>query len=376
MKKLLLILLFIPILSYSQRIIPKGGTAGQYLSIKPDGKNLWWTSVSSYTAGRGISINSYVIRLDTAKDYIFTNGIHFGSSTYFINSSGNTYFNNGGALTKFSAPTWEFAGNSTMTSATDGSIKLTYNVGSDFDRLQFGGTSSSFPSFQRKGVKLISRLADNSANTHIQVKDTVYSSSWNGRIDVPTMNAVYDKVETLVKYTDTATMLTKYLRSADTLKLHNQVEARVKYTDTATMLTKYMRKSDTAAMLSPYVLESKVYSGSYTPTASDLQNVTSVSFTNCGTRYMRINNQVTVTGAAIVAITSSTTSTNFELTLPIASTLTTGTFTDIAGVVTGVDSGLGGVVTAESNHAQLTWSATGLVSGTYNINYTYTYTVN
>jgi hypothetical protein len=375
MRKIILILaITVTTLSFGQRKIPSGGTLNQYLRVK-DAINLEWATLTPYTAGRGIKINSYVVRIDSSVQVDWTNGLKFGG-TWSINSIGNTYFNNGLAATKFSSPKLEFYGNSTMTSPTDGNITLAYQSGSDFDRLQFGGTTSSYPSLQRKGVKLVAKLADNSGNTHQQVKDTVYSSAWNGRIDVPTMNAVYDKVETLVKYTDTATMLTKYLRSADTLKLRQAVNLRVKYTDTATMLSKYVRKADTAAMLSPYVLESKVYSGTYSPSASDLQNVTSVSFTNCGTRYMRINNQVTVTGAATVAITSSTTLTSFELTLPIASTLTTGTYTDISGVVTGVDSGLGGTVTAENNHAQITWSATGLVSGTYNINYTYSYTIN
>lgn len=117
-------------------------------------------------------------------------------------------------------------------------------------------------------------------------------------------------------------------------------------------------------------------SGTYTPTASDLQNVTSVSFTNCGTRYIRHGDQVVVYGAAAVVVTSSATLTSFELTLPIESTLTTGNFTDITGVVNGVEQSLGGLVTAENNHAQLLWGNTGMVAGTYNVNYTYSYTVN
>ena len=48
-----------------------------------------------------------------------------------------------------------------------------------------------------------------------------------------------------VKYTDTSTMLSKYLRSADTLKLSNRINLRVKYTDTASMLSKYLRAADT-----------------------------------------------------------------------------------------------------------------------------------
>lgn len=335
-------------------------TANQYLYINSQKKII--SKGLNLSAGRGLTLNNNIFRLDTTKNYNFTNGLIFGNS-WFINSLGNTFFNNTLSNTKVSSPLFEFLGNSTMASASDGNIKLTYNVGSDFDRLQFGGTTSSYPAIQRKGVKLVAKLSDNSANTNIQVKDTVFSNLWNGQIDVPTKNSIYDKVITLVSYTDTATMLSKYLRSSDTVKLHNQVAAKVKYTDTATML-------------SPYALESKIYSGTYTPSASDLQNVTSVSFTNCGTRYMRINNIVSVTGAALITITTSDVFASFELTLPIPSSLSTGTFTDIAGVITGVDSRLQGSVSSENNHAQLSWGSSGLSAGTYFINYTYSYNIN
>lgn len=393
MKKIIIVLaLFASANIYGQtRSLPAGGSIGQYPRIKNASGGLEWATLTTYTGGRGITVNSGVIRLDSTKQYLFTNGLKFGSATYFINSSGNTYFNNGGAATKFSAPMWEFAGNSTMTSATDGSIKLTYNVGSDFDRLQFGGTSNAFPSQQRKGVKLVARLADNSGNTHLQVKDTVYGSPWNGRIDVPTMNAVYDKVETLVKYTDTATMLTKYLRSADTLKLRRDIDLKVKYTDTAAMLTKYLRSadtvklhnqiaarvkvSDTAAMLSPYALESQVYSGTYSPSTSDLTNVTSTSFTGHGTRYMRIGSRVFVSGCVNVTVTTNNLSTSFELSLPISSTL--GSFTtDISGTISGSGDVPSGIIGGDNNHAQPTWGANTIQAGTYTMCYQYSYNIN
>lgn len=274
--------------------------------------------------------------------------IVMGSPTYILYSSGNATLNDIYAYGYVGATTlFEINGKSRIYSAADGRFNLTNNAATTFTRLAFGLENTSHPSLQVNGKKLVTMLGDGSATSNFQVKDTVFSSVWNGQIDVPTKNAVYD-----------------------------QMILKVNYTDTAAMLSKYLRKTDTTAMLSPYVLESKVYSGTYSPTASDLQNVTSVSFTNCGTRYMRINSQVTVYGAASVVITSSTTQANFEVTLPIASTLTTGNFTDIAGVVTGVDCNLAGNVLAENNHAQISWGATGMVAGTYNINYTYSYTIN
>jgi len=48
-----------------------------------------------------------------------------------------------------------------------------------------------------------------------------------------------------VKYSDTAQMLSAYLRKADTIFLSNRIDQRVKYTDSAAMLLPYLRKIDT-----------------------------------------------------------------------------------------------------------------------------------
>lgn len=54
---------------------------------------------------------------------------------------------------------------------------------------------------------------------------------------------------TVVKYTDTATMLSPYYRTATATA---DLATKVNYTDTATMLTPYLRKGDTASMLTAY----------------------------------------------------------------------------------------------------------------------------
>lgn len=90
-----------------------------------------------------------------------------------------------------------WATRSRMTSPANGSILLANNANNDFSQLQFGGTTSSFPSLQRSTTNLIARLADNSANTDIEVLDEAYGVSWNGSNEVPTKNAVYDKIETI-----------------------------------------------------------------------------------------------------------------------------------------------------------------------------------
>jgi len=49
----------------------------------------------------------------------------------------------------------------------DGTVVLTNTAETDFNRLQFGGTTSSFPALKRNGANLLVRLADDSAYTNI-----------------------------------------------------------------------------------------------------------------------------------------------------------------------------------------------------------------
>lgn len=52
---------------------------------------------------------------------------------------------------------------SKMSAPADGQILLTNNAGTDFGRLQFGGTSAGFPALVRSGAELHTKLADDSA---------------------------------------------------------------------------------------------------------------------------------------------------------------------------------------------------------------------
>lgn len=53
-----------------------------------------------------------------------------------------------------------------------------------------------------------------------------------------------------VKYSDTAAMLSPYLRKVDTATLSNRINLKLNLSDTATMLSKYLRKTDTASLSS------------------------------------------------------------------------------------------------------------------------------
>jgi hypothetical protein len=62
-----------------------------------------------------------------------------------------------------------------------------------------------------------------------------------------------NRINLKVNISDTATMLSKYLRKIDTASLSNRINLKLNISDTATMLSKYLRKIDTTAMLLPYL---------------------------------------------------------------------------------------------------------------------------
>ena len=68
----------------------------------------------------------------------------------------------------------------TFASSASGVIKISNVSESDFNRLQFGGTTSAFPSIKRNSTTLQARLADDSAFAPIQGKlttDTAYTAT-------------------------------------------------------------------------------------------------------------------------------------------------------------------------------------------------------
>ena len=109
----------------------------------------------------------------------------------------------------------------------------------------------------------------------IIVPDEAYGVAWNGSLEVPTKNAIYDKIETLPSATTT--------------------------------------------------------SGVYTPTRSAEANLDS-NVTPSEAQYMRVGSTVTVSGNVTINPTLTTTATSWELTIPVASNI--GAVEDLAGTFT------------------------------------------
>lgn len=116
-------------------------------------------------------------------------GTGVGSLTSLQLAGGVTLSNNGGALsitgsvqsnsnvTVASGGYFVVTSKSCISSPTDGLLLLQNNAATDFTRLQFGGTTSSFPALTRNGAVLEVKLADNSAYAAIAIGNAVNSVS-------------------------------------------------------------------------------------------------------------------------------------------------------------------------------------------------------
>jgi hypothetical protein len=100
--------------------------------------------------------------------YVGTNII----SPQFVTDAFGFFTTSGGYISFFSRAGFE--------SPADGVIKLRNAADTDFNRLQFGGTTSSFPALKRSTTTLQARLADDSAFASVQGKlttDTAYTAT-------------------------------------------------------------------------------------------------------------------------------------------------------------------------------------------------------
>jgi len=70
-----------------------------------------------------------------------------------------------------------FTSKCVITSPSDGILKLSNNAQTDFTRLQFGGTTSSFPALRRNGTALDVVLADNTGFTAFQAANFTAKSA-------------------------------------------------------------------------------------------------------------------------------------------------------------------------------------------------------
>jgi hypothetical protein len=104
------------------------------------------------------------------------------------------------SATNFITGTQLRVGNGTrITNSSDGVLKISSSAENDFNRLQFGGTSASFPAIKRSTTYLQARLADDSAFAPIQGKLTTDTAFTSGAITDTGYIVLYDSTGTAYK---------------------------------------------------------------------------------------------------------------------------------------------------------------------------------
>lgn len=185
-------------------------------------------------------------------------------------------------------------GRCVIASPADGIITISNNATSDFNRLQFGGTSSSFPAIQRSGTTVVARLADDSADAPIKASTI---DTGNGAVELA--------------------------------------------------------------------------AGTYTPTRSAEVNL-DANVTMSVAQYSRVGNVVTVSGEFTADPTTTTLTTSFEATLPIASNLATtaeASGTTVCGNIVSMSGQVSGVIANDT--FKIFWKATDVTSQVWSYHFTY-----
>jgi hypothetical protein len=163
--------------------VPYSNTAGMRIDFNASGDN-YFDGVRHFF--RGPSGNAFRWTIDT--DGHLMAG---ADNTYDIGASGATRPRNvyvagtivasGGQIDSSgfnanSAAYFYWSGRSALSSPSSGIVTLEQNGGGGFDRLQFGGTTSSYPALKRSGATLQVRRADDSAFTDLRADQFVITA--------------------------------------------------------------------------------------------------------------------------------------------------------------------------------------------------------
>jgi hypothetical protein len=187
-----------------------GSTINQNVSasLQPltdgDGNNLpIQVSTAQIVIGGGSSLGRLVVRGDGTNPIVRFEG-SAGTAAYVINAAGNIHTFTGQVnisdtviVNATQGYFWNSRGG--FTSSADGVIRLQNNVGSDFNRLQFGGTTNLFPSLKRTTTRLQARLADDTNFTNIQGRLTTETNFTAGPITPTGFLVIYDATGTAYK---------------------------------------------------------------------------------------------------------------------------------------------------------------------------------
>lgn len=149
-----------------------------------------------------------------------------------------------GSIVTAAGATYQFNGSSAIAAPSDGVLKISNNAATDFTRLQFGGTTSSFPALKKNSTALNVRLADDSADAPITAAGITASGIIAGAGGLKRVTAQFDMTSntTLTNVTGLSVALaasTSYLFRAVLFTVSNVaggVKAAVAHSGTVTKI--------------------------------------------------------------------------------------------------------------------------------------------
>jgi hypothetical protein len=104
----------------------------------------------------------------------------------------------GGAILALGSGAVGWSGASRFFNLADGVVRVTDQAGATFTRLIFGAANTSHPALKNSSGKLQVREGDDGAFEDLEVLDEAYdATTWNASNEVPTKNAVRDKIESM-----------------------------------------------------------------------------------------------------------------------------------------------------------------------------------
>jgi hypothetical protein len=162
-----------------------------------------YTDASNFERGY-LRWSSSVLQIGTEKLGTGTaRNLHFqtdGATRFYITTGGNFIVGNGDGTTQASAAiVWQ--GNARINAANTltGVITLGNRDNDGFNRLQFGGTTSSFPALKRSSTVLQSRLADDSDFAPLQGQLRIHQNAVSETITATHTLTLYDAAGTAYK---------------------------------------------------------------------------------------------------------------------------------------------------------------------------------
>lgn len=158
-------------------------SAGDTVALVTGGSERWNTSTTALTIASGVTLAAQAVTATT------------------VTATSNVY---AGAATELG-----WTGRATMKSSADGIIELFNDALSGFTRLNFGGTSSSFPAIKRSSATLAFRLADDSADAAITAAGITASGNGTFQGGSVTIGAASTATAGAIRLTNSAAIVAR-----------------------------------------------------------------------------------------------------------------------------------------------------------------------